>query len=106
MHVCRVDLENAVSRALGSPFKPSVTAIKMSCTPLALSSLKTDSQNEALSVSSSQSPRMSFVPSARTASAMCMALGITAPEAERILMRIASKKTTGYMGSSGDSATH
>ncbi len=49
--------------ASGMPFKPSVTAIRMSFTPRVLRSLKTFIQNLAPSVFSIHMPRMSRVQS-------------------------------------------
>ena len=50
--------------ASGKPFNPSTTAIRMSLTPLALSTLMILSQNLASSVCSIQRPGTSFSPSA------------------------------------------
>src|SRR6476661_2867194 len=56
--------------ASGKPLRPSTTAIRMSSTPRFLSSFMTRSQNLAPSFCSSQSPRISLVPSALTPSDM------------------------------------
>lgn len=78
----------------GRLLRPSTTAIKTSSTPRFFSSFMTRSQNLAPSFCSSQRPRISLVPSARTPSAICTALLRTSPSS-RILTRSASKKING-----------
>ena len=69
MQVCSVVSGKTAASASLMPFSPSVTAIRMSWQPRVLRSLKTFIQNFAPSVCSIQSPRMSRLPSGRTASA-------------------------------------
>ena len=57
---------NTARIASGKPFRPSTTASRISSTPRFRSSFITRSQNLAPSFCSSQSPRISLVPSART----------------------------------------
>src|SRR3954471_22840027 len=73
MQVCTVACGKTAVIASGKPFRPSTTAISRSSTPRFFSSFMTRSQNLAPSFCSSQSPRISLVPSARTPSAMWMA---------------------------------
>src|ERR1700722_20291989 len=69
MHVCTTACGNTDVIASGKPLSPSTTAMRMSLTPRALSSLTTFSQNLAPSVCSIHGPRTSFSPSALRASA-------------------------------------
>ncbi len=69
MQVCSVVAGNTAASASGMPFRPSVTAIRMSATPRVFKSLKTFIQNFAPSLPSIHSPRMSRVPSGSTPSA-------------------------------------
>lgn len=69
MQVCSVVAGNTTASASGMPFRPSVTAIRMSFTPRVFKSLNTFIQNLAPSVFSIHRPRMSRVPSGRTPSA-------------------------------------
>src|SRR6516165_2954534 len=64
MQVCTMACGNTEVIASGKPLSPSTTAMRMSLTPWALSSLTTLSQNLAPSVCSIQSPSTSFSPSA------------------------------------------
>ncbi|MNY07954.1 hypothetical protein D3C86_1407810 [compost metagenome] len=66
MHVCSVVAGYTAASASGMPFKPSVTAMRMSPTPRVLRSLNTFIQNLAPSVPSIHRPRMSRVPSGST----------------------------------------
>ncbi|CAB3928700.1 hypothetical protein LMG26858_06311 [Achromobacter anxifer] len=100
MQVCSVVAGNTAFSDCSMPFKPSVTAIRMSWVPRVLSSLNTFIQNLAPSVCSIHRPRMSRVPSGNTASARYTALLRTTPSS-RILTLSASKNTTGYMVSNG-----
>ncbi len=86
--------------ASGKPFNPSTMAMGMSSTPRFFGSFITRSQNLAPSDVSIQRPRMSFVPSAVTPSATYTALFRTRPSS-RIFTHRASKKTNGYIASSG-----
>src|SRR5215213_376635 len=70
MQVCTVACGNTAVIASGKPLRPSTTAISTSSTPRFLISFMTRSQNLAPSFCSSQSPRISLLPSARTPSAM------------------------------------
>src|SRR5918998_2654960 len=56
MHVCTVVLGKIASIASGNPLSPSTHAIRMSCTPRCLRSLRTCIQNFAPSVSSKPHP--------------------------------------------------
>ena len=64
MQVCTIVGGNTAVIASGNPFRPSMTAIRMSSTPRFLSSFITRNQNLAPSEVSIQRPRMSLVPSA------------------------------------------
>ena len=100
MQVCTVVAGNATSMASERPLRPSTTAIRISATPRAFRSLNTLSQNLAPSVCSIQIPSTSRVPSGRTPRARYTAL-LRTTASSRILTRRASKKITGYIGSSG-----
>ena len=69
MQVCKVVAGNTAASASGMPFKPSVTAIRISPTPRVFKSLKTFIQNLAPSVPSIHRPRMSRLPLGNTPSA-------------------------------------
>src|SRR6202008_3504203 len=69
MQVCTTVCGNTDVIASGKPLSPSTTAMRMSLTPRALSSLTTLSQNLAPSVCSIHSPRTSFSPSGLSARA-------------------------------------
>ncbi len=100
MQVCTVVAGNATSIASASPLRPSTTAIRMSPQPRVFRSLNTLSQNLAPSVCSIQMPSTSRLPSGSTPSARYTAL-LRTTASSRILTRSASKKTTGYIASSG-----
>ena len=100
MQVCNVVAGKTAPRACSMPLSPSVTAIRMSCTPRAFSSLKTRIQNFAPSVFSIQIPRISRVPSRITPRARYTAL-LRTTASSRIFTRRASKNTTGYIVSRG-----
>src|SRR6516165_10451089 len=84
MQVCTTVCGNTDVIASGKPLSPSTTAMRMSLTPRALSSLTTLSQNLAPSVCSIHSPRTSFSPSGLSASATYTTLFLTRPSS-RIL---------------------
>src|SRR6187551_1960206 len=76
MQVWTVASGKTARMASGKPFNPSTTARSTSSTPLFFISVMTRSQNLAPSFCSSQRPRISFVPSARTPRAMWTAFAI------------------------------
>src|SRR3981081_689644 len=86
--------------ASGKPFKPSITATRISFSPRWLSSFMTPSQNLAPSLCWIQIPSTSLVPSLWMPNARYTALFLTVPSS-RILTLKASKNTTGYIGSKG-----
>src|ERR1044071_1408685 len=86
MQVCTVACGKTAVIASGNPFSPSTTAISTSSTPRFFSSFMTRRQNLAPSFCSSQRPKISLVPSARTPSAICTALLRTRPSS-RIFTR-------------------
>ena len=73
--------------ASGKPFRPSTTASRISSTPRFRSSFMTRSQNLAPSFCSSQRPRISLAPSARTPSAMWTALLRTRPSSRTLTLK-------------------
>ena len=94
MHVWTMASGNTAVIASGKPLRPSTTASMISSVPRFLSSFITRSQNLAPSFCSIHRPRTSLRPSARTPSAMWIALLRTMPSS-RILTRMASKNTNG-----------
>src|ERR1700738_3575332 len=86
--------------ASGKPFKPSITATRISFSPRWLSSFMTPSQNFAPSLCCIQIPSTSLVPSRWMPNARYTALFLTVPSS-RILTLKASKNTTAYIGSKG-----
>src|SRR5690606_37454290 len=63
IHSCILVGGSSAAVASGNPLSPSTQAIRMSSRPRFFSSVSTDSQNFAPSVSASQRPRSSFWPS-------------------------------------------
>ena len=94
MQVCTWVSGKTLRIASGNPFRPSMTAIRMSCRPRLRSSFITRSQNLAPSFCSIHSPSTSLLPSLRMPRARCTALLRTVPSS-RIRTRMASRKTTG-----------
>ncbi len=86
--------------ASGKPFRPSITATRISLSPRWLSSFMTPNQNLAPSFWSIQIPSTSLVPSRWMHKARYTALFLTVPSS-RILTLKASKNTTGYIDSKG-----
>src|ERR1700738_1401363 len=86
--------------ASGKPFRPSITATRISFSPRWLSSFMTPSQNFAPSLCCIQMPSTSLVPSRWMPKARYTALFLTVPSS-RILTLKASKNTTAYIGSKG-----
>src|SRR4029453_16832440 len=88
------------SIASGSPWRPSTHAIKQSCTPRFFSSVKTENQNFAPSLSLSHNPRSSFSPSMVMPKARYTAFVWTGPS-WRDFTNKASKYRIGYTEASG-----
>src|ERR1700730_5943868 len=86
--------------ASGKPFRPSITATRISFSPRWLSSFMTPNQNFAPSFWSIQIPSTSLVLSRWMHKARYTALFLTVPSS-RIFTLKASKNTTGYIDSKG-----